>query len=104
MPLVYHAANMIDAQLVVDELRTGGMRARISGSYLSGAVGELPPGDLIAVWVDIHQHLERARAMIEEFESARRSPAPDWCCQVCREIVGGEFGACWQCGAGSPVL
>ncbi|MEE9320333.1 MAG: DUF2007 domain-containing protein [Granulosicoccus sp.] len=99
MPQVYRAANIIDAQLVMDELQAGGIQARISGRYLSGAIGELPPGDVIAVWIDCDQHVARARALIEDFEMSRLKPRPDWLCRTCDEIVGGEFGACWNCGA-----
>jgi len=102
MPLVYRAANLVEAQLVVDELAAGGMRARVTGTYLSGAIGELPPSDVIGVWLDEARHLERARALIEEFEETRRRRRPDWACPGCAEPVGGEFGACWNCGTQAP--
>ena len=98
MPHVYSAANLVEAQLVVDELAAGGMRARITGSYLSGAIGELPPGDVIGVWLDEPRHDERARLIIEEFEETRQQPERDWQCTNCGESVGREFGACWKCG------
>jgi len=98
MPLIYSAANMVDAQLVVDELKAGGMEARIVGGYLSGAIGELPPTDVIGVWLEQESHRVRARAMIDEFEASRRSPQQDWWCARCEERIGGEFGACWKCG------
>jgi len=102
MPHVYSAANLVEAQLVVDELAAGGMHSHITGSYLSGAIGELPPGDVIGVWLEEHRHMERARALIEDFEATRREPHPDWYCARCDERVGGEFGACWQCGSRAP--
>ncbi len=97
MPLIYSAANMVDAQLVVDELRAGGIRARITGSYLSGAIGELPPSDVIGVWLDEPRHDERARLIIADFEKTRQQPERDWHCSNCGESVGREFGACWKC-------
>ena len=102
MPLVYRAANLVEAQLVVDELAAGGMRARVTGSYLSGAIGELPPGDVIGVWLDEPLHLERARAMIDDYEATRSRRHADWRCRGCGETVGGEFGACWNCGTRAP--
>lgn len=103
MPLIYRAASLIEAQLVVDELKAGGMQAHVIGSYLSGAIGELPPSDVIGVWLDEAQHSDRARALIDEFEAARQHPEKDWCCARCQEWVGGAFGACWQCGQARPV-
>ena len=102
MPLVYRAANLVEAQLVVDELAAGGMRARVTGGYLSGAIGELPPSEVIGVWLEEPRHEGRARALIEEFEATRRAPQPEWRCPRCAELVGGEFGACWHCGRHAP--
>lgn len=93
---------MVEAQLIVDELQAGGMRARITGSYLSGAIGELPPSEVIGVWLDQVQHSDRARAVIEEFESSRKKVTRDWQCDRCQEWAGREFGACWQCGQSRP--
>ncbi len=93
---------MVEAQLIVDELGAGGMQARITGSYLSGAIGELPPTEVIGVWLDQAQHSDRARAVIEEFESSRQQSAKDWQCDRCQEWSGREFGACWQCGQACP--
>ena len=100
--LVYRAANPIDAQLVADELRGHGVGCEITGGYLSGAIGELPPGDIVAVRLHDPREAGRARALIEALEAARRDPRPDWSCEACGERVGGEFGACWRCGAGAP--
>jgi len=73
MPLIYSAANLVEAQLIVDELKAGGMQASVTGSYLSRAIGELPPSEA------------------------------DWNCLGCNEEVGREFGACWNCGKSKPV-
>ncbi len=51
MRSVYSAENLIDAQLVKDALESAGIPAFITGSALSGAIGELPAGGLIAVQV-----------------------------------------------------
>lgn len=103
MPLIYRPASLVEAQLVVDELRAGGIRARIAGSYLSGAIGELPPTEVLAVWVDEPRHEARARELIAEFEQARCKPDEHWWCAGCGERLGGEFGACWQCGRSRPA-
>ena len=84
MPLIYRAANLVEAQLI-------------------GAIGELPPSEVIGVWLDEAQHSERARDIIDEFEAVRQRPEKDWRCQRCQEWVGREFGACWQCGQARPI-
>ena len=102
MPLIYRAGNVVEAQLIVDELKAGGMQAHVTGSYLSGAIGELPPTEVIGVWLLEAQHTDRARSIIDDYEASRKLPAADWYCAECQEEVGREFGACWNCGTGKP--
>ena len=94
---------MVEAQLIVDELKEGGMQSYITGSYLSGAIGELPPTEVIGVWLEQAAHQERARSIIDDYEASRKLPERDWVCQQCNEMVGREFGACWNCGTGKPM-
>lgn len=102
MPLIYRAANVVEAQLIVDELLAGGMQAHVTGSYLSGAIGELPPSEVIGVWLLESQHEQRARDIIDAFEEGRLKPEKDWQCNQCQEWLGREFGACWKCGLARP--
>lgn len=95
---VYTAAHIIDAQMVLDELQAGGLQAHISGSYLSGAVGELPPDALISVWIGEPRHAGRARQIIDEFEASRQVDGPQRTCRHCGERMPPQFGRCWQCG------
>jgi len=99
MPIVYRAGNMIDAQMVLDELTAAGMQARISGSYLSGATGELPPDQLISVWIDSDRQYKRARQVVEEFEASQKVVGADRPCHQCNEMLAPQFGKCWKCGA-----
>ena len=71
MKQAYHAANPVDAQLVVDLLASEGIAAFTQGQYLSGAVGELPAGELLRVWVG-DADVARARAVI----AGREAHAP----------------------------
>lgn len=65
MKVVYHAASVIDAQLVVDLLAAAGVPAHVQGSFLSGAIGELPAGEMVRVWVAGEQ-VELARRILDE--------------------------------------
>jgi len=75
MPIVYRAESIVDAQLVFDELKAAGLSVRITGSYLSGAIGEVPPGELVTIWLDSERHFDR------------------------KEMLAPQFGKCWNCGA-----
>ncbi|MBX2880054.1 MAG: DUF2007 domain-containing protein [Granulosicoccus sp.] len=103
MPLVYRAANLIEAQLVVDHLRDSGLQARITGTYLSGAIGELPPDDVIGVWLLEERHYQRARDIIDTFEAGRQSSRGNWQCKGCDEWLSHGFDICWQCGEQRPL-
>ena len=104
MIVAYRAANLVDAQLVADELRAHGVGCEVTGGYLSGAIGELPPSDVIAVRLHDRHDEARARDVVESLEAARRHPRPDWTCEGCEERLGGEFGACWSCGRAAPPV
>ena len=51
MHTIYRAQNLFDAHLVKDALEAEGIPAFIAGEYLTGAVGQLPAMDYIAVMV-----------------------------------------------------
>lgn len=99
MPIVYRADNMVDAQLVLDELSEAGLHARISGSYLSGAIGDLPAGELISIWIDSDRQVTLARQVVKEFEASQRQGGPDTPCTQCGEMLAPQFGKCWSCDA-----
>ena len=59
MRIIYRAENIIDANLVKNALQLDGIAAFVSGEYLTGAIGELPVWNLVAVMVD-ESEVERA--------------------------------------------
>jgi len=65
MKVIHRAKNLVDAQLVRDVLIDFGISARITGEYLWGAVGELPPTDVIRVIVDEERFQDAQRALTE---------------------------------------
>ncbi|MFC5527138.1 DUF2007 domain-containing protein [Rhodanobacter ginsengisoli] len=73
MHTVYRAENLFDAHLVKDALDAGGIPAFIAGEYLTGAVGQLPAMDYIAVMVP-ESSLATARGIVSAVD-ARLSEA-----------------------------
>ena len=51
MRIAYRAVTLIDAHLVKDALEREEIPAFIAGEYLTGAVGQLPALDYVAVMV-----------------------------------------------------
>ena len=77
MRIVYQAENIIDANLVKNALEHDGIAAFVSGQYLTGAAGELPPLALVNVMV-AEADWPRARPIAERIDAAlaeRRSDA-----------------------------
>ncbi|MBX2824448.1 MAG: DUF2007 domain-containing protein [Gammaproteobacteria bacterium] len=99
---VYSAESIVDAQIVADALIAAGLQAHIQGSYLSGAVGELPPNTLVTVWITDETASDQARKIVEAFERdlIKRGNHSDsvLSCSRCQEISSANFTHCWQCG------
>jgi len=51
MRIAYHAESLIDAHLVKDALERAEIPACSAGEFLTGAVGQLPARDFLAVMV-----------------------------------------------------
>jgi hypothetical protein len=79
MHIIYRAENLFDAHLVKDALEHADIPAFIAGEYLTGAVGQLPAMDYIAVMVpessvaiasgivrEVEAQLSEARLAIQE--------------------------------------
>ena len=69
MKIVYEAENIIDANLVKNALAQEGIAAFVSGQYLTGAAGELPPLALVNVMVAAADWA-RARPIAERIDAA----------------------------------
>jgi hypothetical protein len=67
MRIAYRAENLIDAHLVKDALERAEIPAFISGEYLTGAVGQLPAMDYVAVMV-AETNLAAAEGVVREIE------------------------------------
>lgn len=89
MRIIYRAQNLIDAHLVKDALEAAEVPAFISGEYLTGAVGQLPAMDYVAVLVpessvamaepivcEIDRALADARQALQEYDGDPGEPLP----------------------------
>ena len=102
MPLIYRAGNLVEAQLVVDELKAGGMQAHVTGSYLSGAIGELPPTEVIGVWLLEAQHTERARSIMTTMKPAASCLLPTGIARSARKSWAGSSARAGIVERGKP--
>lgn len=65
---IYAADNSLEAYMILNLLQQQEIEGRVEGEYLQGGIGELPPGGIVKVLVN-DQDMEKARAVIEEWES-----------------------------------
>ena len=81
MRIAYRAESLIDAHLVKDALEREEIPAFVSGEYLTGAVGQLPALDYVAVMVpessaaaadaivrQVEAQLAQARAAVDSWD------------------------------------
>jgi hypothetical protein len=68
MHTIYRAENLFDAHLVKDALEHADIPAFIAGEYLTGAVGQLPAMDYIAVMVP-ESSVATASSIVREVEA-----------------------------------
>ena len=98
MHKIYSTDSLVDAQLIADLLESSRVETVIHGGYLSGAAGELPPGELISLWLVDERDADRARSVISEFELQRKQSPTQRLCPACAETIEGNFSICWRCG------
>ena len=67
---VYSPRDQIEAECLRVLLISHHIHCHTGGTYLQGAVGELPAHDLIGLYVDIAD-ADRAREMIDDWMKAR---------------------------------
>ncbi|MEE8387931.1 MAG: DUF2007 domain-containing protein [Acidiferrobacterales bacterium] len=98
MERLYSAANLPEAYLIRDLLAEVGVRTQILNENAQGGVGEIPFTETYPeIWVERKNDMERARRIIEEYES--RSFSTGYVdCPRCGEQNPENFETCWHCG------
>lgn len=97
MKTLYEAANALEAHMLADVLKQEGITAQVMGSYLPGAMGELPAAGLVRLVVE-EDDFDRARAAIGRWEATQVvEPAT-------RVVAPGVGGSRWRWGFGGIVL
>lgn len=76
MVRLYAANDVIEAHLLKHMLEQQNIAAFTTGEFLEGAVGELPAGGLIDVWV-LAQHLPDAKEVLTDFFDTLDAPDDD---------------------------
>jgi hypothetical protein len=99
MKCVYHATNLLLAQVFADCLEGNGIPCEIFRQNAVGALGELPEIGP-EIWIRRDTDFDRARNLVHQLEGdmRRSAEASPTLCTHCGESSPGGFDICWRCG------
>lgn len=99
MPLLFSSLRLHEIHHLKNLLEAEGIRCHIRNELLSRLAGEIPFTECAPeLWLLDPGDGERARQIVGAlFQGV--SDAPSWTCAQCGEMLEGQFGACWKCGA-----
>jgi hypothetical protein len=99
MKLLFRAANLPDAHIVMHLLSQAGIPAHVLNENAQSAFGEVPAGAACPqVWITQPHQESQARAVIAKFESNAPPIGEVWKCGQCAEQNPATFELCWACG------
>ncbi|KPK38429.1 MAG: hypothetical protein AMJ69_08415 [Gammaproteobacteria bacterium SG8_47] len=99
---LYEAADLHEAQLVLDLLTRHDIAARLLNTYAHGALGELPFTHAYPeIWLVNEADVSQARTLVYAFEH-RSATQEQWRCSHCGEANPDSFELCWHCGTTPP--
>lgn len=102
MKEVFVTHNLAEAHLVRGVLENAGIAAVVQNDILYAGLGETASEETLPkVCVVDDSEAERAAEIIADWRRAKPD-APSWECPECGETIGGQFTACWECGAERP--
>lgn len=73
MKSIYEAANGVEAHMIVNLLEQQGIRGRVDGEFLQGAIGELPAAGLVKVLVSAEDYAA-AKPIVDQWDKAQPPP------------------------------
>ncbi|MGS3139520.1 DUF2007 domain-containing protein [Aeromonas sanarellii] len=91
---LYRASHSLEAHALKGALEVEGVRVRLNGEGLSGALGELPVDLLQVTLMVCEQDRLRAGRIIERYQQRQGN---GWLCGQCGEENGANFDICWRC-------
>lgn len=100
MKKVCSAANLMEAQIMLDLLGHANIEARLFNQHAQGGLGDIPFTHAYPeVWVMDDSDLARGQAIVRSYENTPVETGVVFC-RACGEGNPRNFQLCWQCGAG----
>lgn len=99
MKRLCRASDLPNAHILRGLLEQSGIEVRVFNENAQSGVGQLPVSDAQPeIWLVDERDLDRAQALLQEFDSAPRVTGATACSQ-CGEDNPANFQLCWNCGA-----
>lgn len=99
MKRLCRAPSLPDAHILRGILEQSGIQVRVFNENAQSGAGQLPVNEAYPeLWLADEKDLERAKALVQEFESAPRVTGTVRCPQCCEENPS-NFQLCWNCNA-----
>ncbi len=90
LPMVGHIKNILESY---------GIACTIQKQFGSAAAGEIPPIECWPeLWLVDKDQREQAEIIVKEALEPLSKKLPQWECPNCKELIEGQFTACWNCG------
>jgi hypothetical protein len=103
MKKIYSAANLMEAQIMLDLLGHVGIQARLFNENAQGGLGEIPFTHAYPeVWLVNEGDLERGQAVVSKYENLPVETGVV-VCLACGEENPRNFQLCWHCSAGLEI-
>lgn len=103
-PTVYRTDSVFRAHYLAEALNDAGIASFVDNANSMLSYGETGAGFPVQVRIRDIERLTEANRIVEyllhsipQDESARAKSEP-WTC-ACGQAIGGQFSACWKCGA-----
>lgn len=94
----FTVADRAEAGLLKELLEKEGVACLIRNEQLFAALGEIPFLECSPeLWVVDDEVWPRAKSLLDSWLKNEEETA-SWVCPSCKEILEGQFGACWKCG------
>jgi hypothetical protein len=92
------------AGLLRELLEREGISCLVRNEQLFSAMGEIPFLECWPeLWVVDDEVYPRAKLLLDSWLNTAGEELAAWACPACGELLEGQFGACWKCGAHREV-
>ena len=101
MKKLFSSPNFTEVGLLKSQFEAEGIACVTRNEQLSAVSGSVPFFECYPeLWVLHDSDYDRAKRLLEKMQDTAHQQVAAWLCPGCAEEIEGQFGSCWNCGAG----